>query len=109
MRVYNWALRQPFLYKWTNLQKIEAHALQVWHGFTADVIRKRRQELIDAKINEKHNEDTTTNVDDSGIRKKRALCDILLNSTVDGKPLSDVDIHEEVITYISAVSTQAKE
>lgn len=104
MRVYNWTLRQPWLYKWTNLQKVEANALHVWHGFTADVIRKRRQELINAKMNDDLNKDTTTNADDLGIRKKRALCDILLNSTVDGKPLSDQDIHEEVNTYISAVN-----
>lgn len=103
-RVYSWALRQPLLYKWTNLHKVEANALDVWHGFTADVIRKRRQELLDAKANKNQNEDTNTNVDDSGIRKKRALCDILLNSTEDGKPLSDQDIHEEVNTYISAVN-----
>lgn len=103
MRVYKWTLRQPLLYKWTNLQKVEANALHISHGFTADVIRKRRQELIDAKVNDDQQEDTATNVDGSGIRKKRALCDILLNSTVDGKPLSDQDIHEEVNTYILAV------
>lgn len=98
----NFTLRYPLIYKWTKLQKIEEDASKVWNGFTSDVIRKRRQELIDTQNNDDHNEDDI--VDEIGIRKKRALIDILLHSTIDGKPLSDLDIHEEVNTYIAAVN-----
>lgn len=100
-RVYNFALRNPLIYKWTKLRKIEDDALKVWNGFTRDVIRKRRQELNDAQYN-----DDDQIEDEIGIRKKRALIDILLHSTIDGKPLSNQDIHEEVNTYIAAVNIE---
>lgn len=40
--------------------------------------------------------------DDFGARKKLALLDILLGATIDGKPLSDDDIREEVDTFTFA-------
>lgn len=102
MRVYNFALRSQWIYKCTQLHKIEAKALDVWHGLISDVIRKRRQELVDSGNKDDHKEDAA--IDELGIRKKRALCDILLRSTADEQPMSDLDIHEEVNTYISAVN-----
>lgn len=35
-----------------------------------------------------------------GIRKKMALLDVLINSVVDGKPLTNEDIREEVDTFM---------
>ena len=74
--------------------------LKITKGFTENVIRTRRQELQDnsnkySQSSEKHDEDI-------GLRKKMALLDILLQSNVDGKPLSDADIREEVDTFAFA-------
>lgn len=82
------------------------------HGFADDVIRKRRQELIDGANKVNNNEDggvaaeaAAAADDELGIRKNksRALLDILLQSTIDGKPLSDEDIRDEVNTFMFGV------
>ena len=38
--------------------------------------------------------------DELGIKKRMALLDVLLQSTVDGKPLTNSDIREEVDTFM---------
>lgn len=91
VRCFNFSCRQPLLYKFSKQYKIEANALRVLHGFADDVIRTRRRELTE---NPNENEDT---LDEIGIRKKRAFLDLLLHSTINGKPLSDHEIREEVI------------
>lgn len=37
----------------------------------------------------------------SGIKRKMALLDLLLQATIDGKPLSNMDIREEVGWYLN--------
>lgn len=99
IRSFNFACRHPLLYKFTKLRKIEANALKVLHGFADDVIRKRRKELT-----EKQDENDNT-LDEIGIRKKRAFLDLLLHSTINGKPLTDLEIREEVETFIFGVNS----
>ncbi|CAD7087171.1 unnamed protein product [Hermetia illucens] len=72
-------------------------ALKVLHDFTDTVIQQRRisltQELAEKKANE-------TNDDDIGTKKKIPLLDVLLQSHINGKPLSNADIREEVDTFM---------
>lgn len=98
IRMFDFLLRYPFFYNFSKLQKDEAAALRVLHGFTDNVIRKRRQELS----NEKLGSDNSSNddEDDDGVRKKRAFLDILLQSTIDGKLLNDLEIREECDTFL---------
>ena len=106
LRVANITLRYPLLFKYSKLRKTEEKAIRVINDFVDDVIRKRRQELIESASKENNNENGTTAVadDDMGIhRKKRALLDILLQSSIDGKPLSDGDIREEVDVFMFGV------
>lgn len=106
-RVFNIIYRNPLVFKLSKLYKIESNALQVMHQFTDDVIRKRRTELlIDKGDNNSNNDggDDAITGDDIGMRKKRALLDILLHSTIDDKPLTDLDIREEVDNFMFAVS-----
>lgn len=88
-------LRYELIYRFSKLRKLEADALRVLHGFADDVIRKRREELME--IANRTENDQDNGGDNIGARKKRALLDILLHSTIDDKPLSDLDIREEVI------------
>lgn len=71
--------------------------MKVLHGFADNVIRKRRKELLDKK------DENENALDEIGIRKKRAFLDLLLHSTINGKPLSDLEIREEVDTFIFGV------
>lgn len=80
-------------------------ALRVLHEFTDDVIRKRRQELLEINGNDNGNTNNHKDGDDEaiGIRKKRAFLDLLLLSTIEGKPLTDLEIREEVDTFMFEV------
>lgn len=86
--------RIPLLYYLTQNYKKEKKCLEVIHGLSKKVIETRRKE--------KAANSTIQTDDEVGSKKKQALLDILLEATVDGKPLSDIDIQEEVDTFIFA-------
>ncbi len=59
------------------------------HGFTDRVIIARRDELI-------------KNINNNDNKERNNLINILLQSSIDGKPLSNLDIREEVDTFMFA-------
>jgi len=71
--------------------------LKILHGFTDSVIISRREELEKSQSNRVENE----NIEDAiGAKKRTALLDTLLQSTINGQPLSNMDIREEVDTFM---------
>jgi cytochrome P450 family 4 len=85
--------RFDFLYQFTDMCKTEQRLLKILHGFTDEVIAMRKQELSKTSANDQDE-------DDFGSKKKLALLDLLLQVKIDGEPLSDSDIREEVDTFI---------
>ncbi|XP_052868407.1 cytochrome P450 4d8-like [Anopheles cruzii] len=67
------------------------------HAFTDSVIRSRREQLAKDK---QENVNFDMNEENLYSKRKMTFLDLLLNVNVDGKPLSDLDIREEVDTFM---------
>lgn len=74
--------------------------IETLHNFTEVIIRTRRDELVQSA---QSNDDADVNMDNGLRSNKMALLDILLKSSIDGEPLSNEDIREEVDTFMFGV------
>lgn len=98
--MFDFILRYPFFFQFSKLAKRQNIALKILHDFTDKVIFRRRQELLNKGINNnKLNDELDDDFADLGIKKKKAFLDILLQSTVNDQPLTDLEIREEVDTF----------
>lgn len=90
--------RIEFLYNLSSSKRQQDKCSKIIHEFTTKIIQERRLKLSQEKS------DPLDNIfdDDVGLKKKMCLLDVLLRSTVEGKPLSDSDIEEEVGTFTFA-------
>ncbi|XP_065366486.1 cytochrome P450 4d2-like [Calliphora vicina] len=70
-------------------------SIKIMHDFTNKVINDRRA----AMDSQKHTTETQNNLAE-GQKKRMAFLDVLLEANIDGKPLSQEDIREEVDTFM---------
>lgn len=103
--MFDFLLRYPFLFQYSKLAQRQNIALKILHDFTDKVIHRRRQELLNQGINNNKlmEEETNDEYTDIGIKKKKAFLDILLQSSVNDEPLNDMEIREEVDTFMFEV------
>lgn len=73
--------------------------IKIMHDFTDKVISERR-DTLQKSLSESNGKLDTPEVDEVGSKRRMALLDVLLQSTIDGKPLSNEDIREEVDTFM---------
>jgi cytochrome P450 family 4 len=94
-RIFTFYLRNDFCFNLTSLKRRQDELLKILHSFTDEVIVSRREEIMKGdKVETSHDQD------DIGVKKKMAFLDVLLQSTIDGKPLTNMDIREEVDTFM---------
>jgi len=98
-RMFNILYRFDLTYMLTPLARAEKKALDVLHQFTEKIIVQRREEIIRGG-NESGNGNGNSEDADVGAKRKMAFLDILLQSTIDDRPLSNLDIREEVDTFM---------
>lgn len=92
VRTYDPIKRIDFFYKFTEMYKNEKEILKLLHGYAECVIESRRDEFFNFD----------ENILELSDNKKMTLLDILLTSTIDGIPLTNEDIREEVNTFLFA-------
>jgi cytochrome P450 family 4 len=86
-----------WLYPYTAAARKQEKELKILHDYATEVIVKRKAQLEAELAGGKRNDD--------GEQKKRpSFLDILLNSTIDGRPLTNLEIREQVDTFMFAVS-----
>ncbi|XP_058116997.1 uncharacterized protein LOC131284572 [Anopheles ziemanni] len=98
VRLFHFLIRYDFFYQFSDNRRKTQEALKVLHGYTDSVIRSRREELNRAA--KSGGTEVDENANDLGIKKKVAFLDMLLQSKIDGQPLTDLEIREEVDTFM---------
>ncbi|XP_041765666.1 uncharacterized protein LOC121590248 [Anopheles merus] len=99
IRLFNFLIRYEIFYRFSANRRKQLEALKVLHGYTDSVIKSRREELNRAAGSGK-NTVVNENENELGIKKKMAFLDMLLQSKIDGQPLTDLEIREEVDTFM---------
>lgn len=89
--------RTNLFFQFSKLATQQRNAVKILHDFTDKVIKDRRAELIDHAVKNNFIDE------EFGIKRKKAFLDVLLEATIDGEPLSDLDIREEVDTFMFEV------
>lgn len=97
--MFDIALRVDFLFEFSGLYTQMRSALRVLHGFTDKVIRERRAELMHSN----NPQATLGDNADIGAKPKSTFLDILLQARINDKPFTDLDIREEVDTFMFEV------
>ncbi|CAH1966528.1 unnamed protein product [Acanthoscelides obtectus] len=85
---------QPWIHPITPNYFKQKRAIKVLHEHTDRVIDERIKNPINISDEDK---------DSVGMKKRLAFLDLLLTATIDGKPLSRMDIREEVDTFMFEV------
>uniref|UniRef100_A0AAG5CXD5 Cytochrome P450 n=1 Tax=Anopheles atroparvus TaxID=41427 RepID=A0AAG5CXD5_ANOAO len=98
-RFYDFLIRYDFFFRLSANSRKQKKVIQALHNYTYSVIRGRRQQL-EQRAASGSDADESLGDHDLGIKKRMAFLDMLLQATIDGRPLTDLEIREEVDTFM---------
>uniref|UniRef100_A0A182PZB2 Uncharacterized protein n=1 Tax=Anopheles epiroticus TaxID=199890 RepID=A0A182PZB2_9DIPT len=99
-RLFSFLREYPWAFQFTKAHRRQKELLKIVHDFAYNVISERKKQLQD----EREQQLTQQQLEEEDVYGKRRMnmLDLLLNVTIDDKPLSDTDIREEVDTFMFA-------
>ncbi|XP_049535220.1 cytochrome P450 4d2-like isoform X2 [Anopheles darlingi] len=99
-RLFSLGREYKWVFRFQKASRRQDELVKVVHDFAHRVISERKNQLQD----ERERQLTDQKLEEIDVYGKRrmTLLDLLLNVTIDGKPLSDSDIREEVDTFMFA-------
>uniref|UniRef100_A0A182G0C4 Uncharacterized protein n=1 Tax=Anopheles albimanus TaxID=7167 RepID=A0A182G0C4_ANOAL len=99
-RMYSLAREYKWVFRLQKASRRQDKLVKVVHEFAHRVISERKKQLQD----ERERQQTKQKLEETDVYGKRrmTLLDLLLNVTIDGKPLSDANIREEEDTFMAA-------
>ncbi|EAT37902.1 AAEL010154-PA [Aedes aegypti] len=98
-RMFNNVYNTEFMFKLSNKYGTYKKCLETIREFTLSIIEKRRSTL---NVFDKNGGTSEVCNDSTGLKKKMALLDILLQTEIDGRPLTNEEVREEVDTFMFA-------
>ncbi|XP_065166539.1 cytochrome P450 4c3-like [Atheta coriaria] len=97
-RAVNLMYSSDFLYKFTAMYKEEQEHIAYVRNYHNNIIQNRRKKFME----EQKSKLVDIDEDDLGRKKKVPFLDLLIQTTIDGQPLSDEEIASEVATFMFA-------
>lgn len=105
-RVQKVWLRPDIIFRQTEDYQRHQQCLQVLHDFSDRVVRERKAEILAKRRKVEENIDLNNNnnepeeANDSCRKKQLAFLDLLIEGSLDGNGLTDLDVREEVDTFV---------
>lgn len=104
-RMFKPYLQPDFIFKLTKMSSEFNKSLKIIEDFNNEIITQRRKELANRQLEDDQDikeDDDQENIYLGTKKRKMVLMDILLQSHIDGKPLTDDEVREEANTFLFA-------
>ncbi|XP_058818855.1 probable cytochrome P450 4d14 [Topomyia yanbarensis] len=101
-RMFNRIFYSNFMFQFHKLYEPYKRCLKTIHDFTLSVIEKRRLTLLNSPAATDKTVSQVPGDSELGSKSKKALLDVLLQTNIDGRPLTNEEIREEVDTFMFA-------
>lgn len=100
-RIFSWWKRFDWLWPLSKDYQTNRKAVNILRAFNETVISQRKKQLIAQQ--QGNNNDSDKTGDEVTPKRRPVFLDMMLSATVDGVPLTDQEIGDEVSTFVFAV------